>query len=89
MSQVANTSRSHFGCGAFHTRGIEMSGKTQKWFRVELVNVQTIGAYCGCGEGKTLEEAQENAMRKARRIDPDAKLSPGGSQVRFAGGVNC
>ena len=60
-----------------------------KRFRVELVNVQTIMARCGYGEGKTLVEAQEDAIRKAREIDPDAYLSDCGDEVRFAGGIHC
>lgn len=47
-------------------------------FKVELVNVQTIGARCGYGEGKTLEEAQQDALRRARERDPQAYLSEGG-----------
>ena len=66
-----------------------MTMKKQKWFRVELVNVQTIGARCGYGEGQTLESAQADALRKAREQDKDARLSAGGYQVFFAGGVNC
>ena len=66
-----------------------MTTKTIKWFRVELVNYQTIGARCGYGEGKTLQAAQEDALRKARERDPNAKLSDGGYQVYFAGGINC
>lgn len=66
-----------------------MENAKRKWFRVELVNVQTIGARCGYGEGRTLEAAQEDALRKARERDPNAKLSEGGYQVWFAGGVNC
>jgi hypothetical protein len=58
-------------------------------FRVELVNVQTIGARCGYGVGATLEEAQADALRQAKERDPEAKLSENGYQVHFAGGVNC
>lgn len=60
-----------------------------RYFKVELVNVQTIGARCGYGEGKTLKEAQEAALKKAREQDPNAELSESGYQVYFAGGVNC
>lgn len=62
---------------------------TTKGYKVELVNYQTIGAMCGYGWGKTLKEAQEDALRQARQRDPNAKLSEGGYQVWFAGGVNC
>ena len=61
----------------------------KKWFKVELVNYQTLHAMCGYGEGRTLEEAQQDALRLARQRDPDAYLSDGGRQVWFAGGVNC
>lgn len=60
----------------------------QQWVRVELVNVQTVNAGCGWGEGKTLKAAQEDAMRKALERDPHARLSEGGGQVYFRGGVN-
>jgi hypothetical protein len=57
-------------------------------FRVPLINTQTIGAQCGWGEGRTLEQAQSDALRKARETDPAAQLSATGWQVHFAGGVN-
>lgn len=66
-----------------------MSNTKQTWYRVQLVNYQTIGALCGYGEGKSLKDAQEDALRRARERDPDAKLSECGYQVWFAGGVNC
>ena len=62
---------------------------TRTGYKVELVNYQTLGAMAGYGYGKTLEEAQQDALRRAREFDPNAKLSPGGYQVWFAGGVNC
>ena len=62
---------------------------SRPYFKVELVNTQTLGARCGYGEGRTLEEAQADALRKARQDDPDARLSQSGYQVLFAGGVNC
>lgn len=58
-------------------------------YRVELINVQTVGACCGYGYGDTLEEAQEDALRRARESDPNAYLSENGYSVRFAGGINC
>lgn len=73
-----------------NTRGETMGKrKSMNWYRVELVNYQTIGARCGYGEGRTLEAAQEDALRKAREQDPNAKLNASGYQVWFAGGVNC
>jgi len=63
--------------------------KTTKVYRVALVNSQTIGARCGHGYGKTLAEAQQNALQLAREIDPNARLSSCGTQVWFAGGVHC
>jgi hypothetical protein len=66
-----------------------MHNSKPTWFRVELVNVQTIMARCGYGEGRTFAEAQEDALRKAREIDPDAYLSECGDEVRFAGGIHC
>lgn len=66
-----------------------MANAKQNRFRVELVNCQTVGARCGYGEGKTLAEAQESALRQAKERDPNAALSEGGYQVWFAGGVNC
>jgi hypothetical protein len=60
-----------------------------KTFRVCLVNTQTLHARCGYGEGKTLEEAQQDALAQARQRDPKAYLSPGGYEVYFAGGINC
>lgn len=58
-------------------------------FRVELVNVQTVGASCGYGVGKTFEEAQQDALRQAKERDPQAYLGNGGYRVFFSGGVNC
>lgn len=55
-------------------------------FRVRLVNVQTIGASAGYGEGRTHEEAKEHALRIARETDPHAYYE--GGVVCFAGGVN-
>jgi len=60
-----------------------------KIYKVRLVNLQTIGAMAGYGTGKTLEQAQEAALRLARESDPNAKLAPSGLEVWFAGGVNC
>lgn len=62
---------------------------TTRQFKVVLVNVQTIGARCGYGEGHTLEAAQNDALQQARRRDPHAYLSNGGYEVYFAGGINC
>lgn len=59
----------------------------KKLFKVYLVNVQTLGAMCGYGTGRTHEEAMENALKKAREADPGAWYE--GGQVLFRGGVNC
>jgi len=61
-----------------------MSKQTHK---VELVNVQTIGAQCGYGYGRTREAAIEDALRKAREMDPNARYE--GGVVWFRGGINC
>jgi hypothetical protein len=66
-----------------------MQNAKPTWFRVELVNVQTIMARCGYGEGRTLAQAQQDAMRKAQEQGQDAQLSDCGYEVRFAGGINC
>jgi hypothetical protein len=58
-----------------------------KVFRVYLVNVQTLGAMCGWGSGRTHAEAVSNALQKARQMDPGAWFESG--QVFFRGGVNC
>ena len=58
----------------------------QQIFKVRLVNLQTLGAACGYGEGKTHEEAKEAALRIARETDPDAFYE--GGSVCYRGGVN-
>lgn len=58
-------------------------------YKVVLINLQTLGASCGYGEGKTLQEAQENALKLAKERDPKAYLSDSGYQVYFCGGINC
>lgn len=63
-------------------------GKKRKQFRVTLVNTQTIHANCGYGVGETLKKAQEDALRKAKERDPNARLGDGGYSVLFAGGIN-
>ena len=60
---------------------------TTKWFKVYLVNLQTIGGMSGYGEGRTREAAIEDALRKARETDKDAWYANG--QVYFRGGMNC
>lgn len=64
--------------------------KPKKLFRVELVNRQTLGARCGYGEGRTLQEAQQNAIAIANQT-PNAHpiLTSSGYQCWFSGGVNC
>lgn len=54
--------------------------------KVYLVNVQTVGAYCGYGEGRTREEAIAAALRLARQTDPNAYYHFG--SVCFSGGIN-
>ena len=62
----------------------------RKLYRVELVNRQTIGARCGYGEGRTLAEAQQNAIDIANRTqNANPALTESGYQVWFNGGVNC
>ena len=56
--------------------------------RIYLVNVQTLGAYCGYGQGETREEAIEDALRIARQYDPDAYYNAQAGCVCFAGGIN-
>lgn len=55
-------------------------------YKIPLVNLQTIGASCGYGEGNTRDEAIADALRQAREIDPNAFFE--GGSVCFAGGVN-
>lgn len=62
---------------------------TAKVVRVYLCNVQTIGARCGYGEGRTHDEAIANALQLARRRDADAYYDKQSGTVCFAGGVNC
>lgn len=63
----------------------------QKLRRVYLVNSQTLGAACGYGEGRTVREAAEAALRIARERDSEATYigTDRGGQVWFRGGVNC
>jgi len=57
-----------------------------KFIKVYLVNVQTTGAMCGYGQGRTREEAIADALRKAREMDSNAYYE--GGVVCFAGGIN-
>jgi hypothetical protein len=59
----------------------------KKQHRVYLLNVQTIGAQCGYGEGTTKAEAIAAALEIARKRDPEAVYDAG--HVLFCGGVNC
>ena len=63
--------------------------KTTAYYRVSLINSQTIGAMAGYGEGKTHEEAKADALQRARRMDPNAYYDRQSGAVVFAGGVNC
>lgn len=53
--------------------------------KVYLCNLQSIGTMCGYGQGKTREEAVEDAIRLARETDPDAFYE--GGVVCFRGGA--
>jgi len=67
-----------------------MDRPTKERYRVNLVNLNSVGTRCGYGEGRTLKEAQQKAMRIA--LDhghADAKLSPTGREVLFTGSVYC
>jgi hypothetical protein len=57
--------------------------------RVQLLNLNSLGTAAGWGEGKTLADAQSDALRKARSMDPDATLSDSGWQVLFRDRVIC
>jgi len=57
--------------------------------RVPLINVQTLGAKAGYGEGKTRDEAIADALARAKQIDPNAKYDAQCGGVTFAGGMNC
>lgn len=63
--------------------------KQQKTFKIRLTNVQTLGARCGYGQGRTQEEAIEDALKEARRSDPNAYYDERSDTVCFRGGVNC
>ena len=56
-----------------------------RWFKVPLVNDGSIGTRCGYGEGKTREEAVEDALRQARERDPNAYYE--GGEVHFRADV--
>lgn len=60
-------------------------------FKVQLINVQTLGARCGYGEGDELDKAIENACEQIADIDPNPVVVRwnNGARVEFAGGVNC
>lgn len=55
--------------------------KQARLYRVELVNSQTVGAYCGYGEGRTLKDARETARDAARSL-----VTAKGARVRFPSG---
>ena len=59
----------------------------KRWFKVYLLNMQTLGAMCGYGEGRTMEAAIECDLLKARQRDPSAYYD--GQHVCFSGGINC
>ena len=58
-------------------------------FKVEIVNRQTLHAYAGYGEGKTLAEAIADAMQRANRAkNADARYDEASRRVYFNGGTN-
>lgn len=63
-----------------------MNGTTRKTFKVYLTNLQTLGAMCGYGTGRSHEDAVKDALRIARERDPKAYYD--GGTVCFNGGVN-
>lgn len=54
---------------------------TAKTYRVHIYNVMDWDLRCGFGEGKSLAEAQEEALYHARKRDKNAKLSENGREV--------
>lgn len=66
--------------------GYEESARSEgRWFKVPLVNDGSIGTRCGYGEGRTKEEAVEDALRQARERDPNAYYE--GGEVHFRADV--
>ena len=63
--------------------------KTRELVRVRLVNIQTLGARCGWGTGRTREQAIANALILARQDDPKAWYDKQSGVVTFRGGINC
>ena len=63
----------------------ESAGSVGQWFKVPLVNDGSFGTRCGYGEGKTREEAVEDALRQARERDPNAYYE--GGEVHFRADV--
>jgi len=43
-------------------------------FKCPIINTDALGQRCGYGEGKTWEEAQANALARALKDDPNAKI---------------
>ena len=43
-------------------------------FKCPIVNTDAINQHCGYGEGKTWQEAQQNALEWALKSYPDAKI---------------
>ena len=66
--------------------------KTNNLIRVRLVNVDTIGASAGYGEGRTLEEAQDDGLARAERATVIGAPQPWfetDREICFHGGINC
>ena len=61
---------------------------TQK-VKVYLTNLQTLGAMCGYGIGRTREDAIASALRIARERDANAYYDAQSGSVCFGGGINC
>lgn len=51
--------------------------------KVEIINMRSIGTYCGVGYGRTIREAQDDAIRIARIMhsNGNARISESGWQV--------
>jgi hypothetical protein len=60
-------------------------------FTVPIVNLQTLGAHCGTGRGKSLAEAQQDALRQAaiHYSGCNPRLSDSGYEVFVDVGINC
>lgn len=55
-------------------------------FKCHLINANAINQRCGYGEGKTWNEAVQNALKLALLQDKNAKIE--GNNVVFSAGYN-